>query len=82
MAYGTPVVCSHAASLPEVVDDAAILVGPTDVEQIVDAMRLVLIPPELAARLRARGLARAAQFTWERTARETIAVHERVLAGR
>jgi glycosyltransferase involved in cell wall biosynthesis len=82
MACGTPVVSSHAASLPEVVGDAAVLVDPTDVEQITDAMRLVLTQPALAAQLRARGLARAAQFTWERTARETIAVYERVLAGR
>jgi glycosyltransferase involved in cell wall biosynthesis len=52
------------------------------VAQIADAMRLVLTQPALAAELRARGLARAAQFTWERTARETIAVYERVLAGR
>lgn len=75
-------VCSHAASLPEVVGDAAILVDATDVAQIADAMRLVLTQPALAAVLRARGLARAAQFTWERTARETIAVYEWVLAGR
>jgi glycosyltransferase involved in cell wall biosynthesis len=45
-------------------------------------MRLVLTQPALAAALRAKGLARAAQFTWERTARETIAVYERVVAGR
>ena len=82
MACGAVVVCSHAASLPEVVGDAAILVDPGDVAQILDAMRLVLTQPALAAELRARGLARAAQFTWERTARETIAVYERVLGGR
>ena len=40
------------------------------VEQITDAMRLVLTQPALAAALRAKGLARAAQFTWERTARD------------
>lgn len=51
-------------------------------EQIADAMRLVLTQPALAAELRARGLAHAAQFTWERTARETIALYERVVAGR
>ncbi|MFZ2358373.1 MAG: hypothetical protein WA040_03445 [Anaerolineae bacterium] len=45
-------------------------------------MRLVLTQPALAAALREKGLARAAQFTWERTAREAIAVYERVLAGR
>ena len=82
MAYWTPVVCSRAASLPEVVGDAAILVDPSAVEQIADVMRLVLTQPALAAALRARGLARAAQFTWQRTARETIAVYERVVAGR
>ena len=69
-------------SLPEVVGAATILVDPSDVAQIADAMRLVLTQPGLAAELRARGLARAAQFSWERTARETIAVYERVVAGR
>jgi hypothetical protein len=44
-------------------------------------MRLALTQPALAAALRVRGLACAAQFTWQRTARETIAVYERVLAG-
>jgi len=51
------------------------------VAQIADAMRLVLTQPALAAELRARGLARAAQFTWERTARETMAEYERVLGA-
>lgn len=47
----TPVVCSHAASLSEVVGDVAILVDPSDVAQIADAMRLVLTQPALAAAL-------------------------------
>jgi len=50
------------------------------VEQITDAMRLFLTQPALATALREKGLAHAAQFSWERTARETIAVYERVLA--
>jgi hypothetical protein len=75
IACGTPLVCFYAASLPEVVSDAAILVDPSDVAQIADAMRLVLTQPALAAALRARNLARSAQFTWERTARETMAVN-------
>jgi alpha-1,3-rhamnosyl/mannosyltransferase len=45
-------------------------------------MRLALTQPALAAALRKKGLARAAQFTWERTARETMAVYERVVGGR
>lgn len=80
MACGTPVVTSNSSSLPEVAGDAAMLVDPYDVEQIAQAMWLVLSQPALAAELRTKGLARAAQFTWERTARETIAVYERVLA--
>jgi glycosyltransferase involved in cell wall biosynthesis len=79
MACGTPVVTSSTSSLPEVAGEAALLVDPYDVEAIAAAMRRVLSDPELAQDLRARGLARAAQFTWERTARETIAVYERVL---
>ena len=75
-------VTSNASSLPEVAGDAAILVDPYDVEQIAQAMWLVLTQPALAAALCAKGLARAAQFSWERTARETIAVYERVLAER
>ncbi len=80
MACGTPVVTSNAASLPEVAGDAALLVDPLDVVQLTHAMQRVLTQPELAAGLRRKGLARAAMFTWERTARETIAVYERVAA--
>jgi glycosyltransferase involved in cell wall biosynthesis len=71
MACGTPVVTSNSTSLPEVAGEAALLVDPYDVEAIAEAMRRVLEEPELAAELRERGLKRAAEFTWERTARET-----------
>jgi glycosyltransferase involved in cell wall biosynthesis len=79
MACGTPVVCSNAASLPEVVGDAAITFDPYDTAAIAGAMRRVLEDSELAAELRQKGIARASQFTWERTARETIAVYQKVL---
>lgn len=79
MACGTPVVTSNSSSLPEVAGDAALLVEPTDVAAIAAAMRQLLEDKTLALELRARGLARAAQFSWERTARETIAVYEKVL---
>ena len=75
-------VTSNTSSLPEVVGDVVVLADPTDVEQIAQAMRLVLTQPALGVALREKGLARAAQFSWERTARETIAVYERVLAER
>jgi glycosyltransferase involved in cell wall biosynthesis len=81
MACGTPVVTSNTSSLPEVAGDAALLVDPTDVEAIAAAMARVLTDPALAQEMRGKGLAQASQFTWERTARETLAVYETVLRG-
>jgi glycosyltransferase involved in cell wall biosynthesis len=78
MACGTPVVCSNAASLPEVVGDAAITVDPCDVEGLAEAMHRVLTDVELQEQLREKGLEQARQFTWERTARETVAVYREV----
>jgi len=79
MACGTPVVCSNAASLPEVVGDAAIMVDPYDVEGLAEAMLRVLTDASLREELRERGLERAKQFTWEHTARETLKVYQEVL---
>jgi glycosyltransferase involved in cell wall biosynthesis len=82
MACGTPVITSNASSLPEVVGDAAISVDPYDVDALAAAIGRVLGDAPLRAELRARGLARAAQFTWERAARETLAVYREVLGTR
>jgi glycosyltransferase involved in cell wall biosynthesis len=79
MACGTPVVCSNATSLPEVVGDAALTVDPHDVEALAEAIGRVLSEPKLAAELRTRSLERAQQFTWQRTARETMGVYNQVL---
>jgi glycosyltransferase involved in cell wall biosynthesis len=79
MACGAPVVTSNTSSLPEVAGDATLLADPEDVEAITEAMRRVLADRALAKELQAKGLERAEQFTWERTARETIAVYEKVL---
>ncbi len=81
MACGTPVVCSNTSSLPEVAGDAALLVDPLDTDAIAAALRRVLSEPGLSATLRTRGYAQAAKFSWDRTARETVGVYERVLAG-
>jgi glycosyltransferase involved in cell wall biosynthesis len=82
MGRGVPVACSNSSSLPEVAGDAALLFDPREPSQIAAAIRRVLGEPDLAARLREAGVARAAQFSWERTARLTIESYERALASR
>ena len=81
MACGTPLVCSNAASLPEVVGDAAILVSPREPEQIAEAMARVAENPEAAKELADRGRKRAGQFTWKRCAEETYRVYEAAIGG-
>jgi glycosyltransferase involved in cell wall biosynthesis len=79
MARGVPVACSNRSSLPEVAGDAAMLFDPQDVGQIAAAVERVLYDEPLAAGLRERGLRRAREFTWERTARLTLDVYARAL---
>lgn len=79
MACGTPVITSDASALPEVAGDAALLVPPDDVAGLADALLRTLTEPELRDHLRAAGLRQAAQFSWARTATETIAVYRSVL---
>jgi glycosyltransferase involved in cell wall biosynthesis len=81
MARRVPVVCSAGGSLAEVAGDAALLVEPDDVPGLTAALTRVLAEPALAEDLRERGAARAAGFSWERTARLTAASYERALAG-
>lgn len=69
MACGTPVVTSNTSSLPEVVGDAALLVDPLDTGGLAEAIERLFADDRLAKELRERGLARAPQFTWERTGR-------------
>lgn len=78
MACGTPIICSNASSLPEVVGDAGILLDPRDVAGFAREMERVLSDTTLRQELRGRGLTQAAKFSWERTARETLAVYERL----
>jgi glycosyltransferase involved in cell wall biosynthesis len=66
MASGCPVVCGNRTSLPEVAGDAALLVEPEDPEALAEAIRRVLTDTALRADLRARGLAQAGRFSWDR----------------
>jgi glycosyltransferase involved in cell wall biosynthesis len=78
MACGIPVVCSNAASLPEVAGDAALMASPDDAEGFATLIGRVLSDPALAAELSARGIGQARKFTWERTAQETLTVFREV----
>jgi glycosyltransferase involved in cell wall biosynthesis len=80
MTRGVPVACSNASSLPEVAGDAALLFDPHDPRAVADAIRHLLAGGPEIERLRRAGVARAATYTWQRTARATLASYERAMA--
>jgi glycosyltransferase involved in cell wall biosynthesis len=77
MACGTPVVCSRASSLPEVAGDAAMLVDTVQMDTLATAINQMLRDEELRRAMRQKGLAQAARFSWEHTARETLSIYTR-----
>jgi glycosyltransferase involved in cell wall biosynthesis len=79
MACGAPVIASASSSLPEVVGDAALTADPHDIGGLAAAIERVVGDAELRAELRRRGIARAARFSWQRTARETLAAYQQAL---
>jgi glycosyltransferase involved in cell wall biosynthesis len=82
MASGVPVVTSNAGALPEAAGPAALYADPGDAGAFAAQLRIGLRDPSARARLIAAGRARAATFTWQRTAAETFAVYERVVRER
>lgn len=82
MASGVPVITSNATSLPEVVGSAGLMVDPDDVDGIRDHLRQLLEDQTYAQELGRRGLLRSRSFSWDRCARETISVYEKVMLGR
>lgn len=81
MACGAPVITSNVSSLPEVAGDAALMVDPKDAVALAGAMRRVLADEGLRGQMRTAGLAQAARFTWDRTARRTLQVYEEAYAA-
>jgi glycosyltransferase involved in cell wall biosynthesis len=75
MASGTPVIVADVSSLPEVVGDAGIKVDPYKTDEMAVAMWRLLTDSELHASLRAKGLTRAACFSWDKAAQETLALY-------
>jgi glycosyltransferase involved in cell wall biosynthesis len=80
MRRGLPVACSNTTSLPEVAGDAAVTFDPESVTEIAGAIRRLLDDPALREDLARRGRERARRFSWERTARETVAAYREALA--
>ena len=78
MACGVPVVASHAASVIEVVGQAGYLLPPDDTRAFGAAIITCVVEQAVAEDLRARGLEQAKKFSWEKTARETVAAYEAV----
>lgn len=81
MACGCPVVTSNTSSLPEVVGDAGILVNPYDTDSLAQAMRKVLSDDKLREDMIRKGLKRSKEFSWEKTARQTQEVYNKVARG-
>jgi len=82
MACGVPVLTASTSCFPEVAGDAALLVDPMDTEAIAAGLWSLLSEMPVRERLIAKGLARAAAFTWDRTARETLSVYRQALGRR
>lgn len=78
MAHGTPVVTSNTSSLPEVVGNAAVLVNPENVFEIMRALHRVLVDQALRDKLKERGYEQAKRFSWDASARQILRVYHEV----
>lgn len=79
MACGTPVIASNSSSLPEVIEDAGILIHPEDVDGFAASIEKLVNDRSFRESLRSKGLEQAKKFSWERTARETLDVYSRLI---
>ena len=82
MAHGTPVVTSNTSSLPEVVGNAAVLVNPENVFEIMRATHRVLVDQALREKLRQRGYEQAKRFSWDSSARRILRIYKEVVSGK
>ncbi len=82
MACGVPVLTTHAASLPEVVGDCAVVVDPYDAKSMADGLERLYQDADLRERLRREGPQRAKQFSWEQSAHALYQVYEEAMQKR
>ncbi|MFN8595327.1 MAG: glycosyltransferase family 1 protein [Anaerolineae bacterium] len=79
MACGVPTIISDRGSLPEIAGGASLIVDPDDYTELANSLQRALYDEPLRAELRSKGFRRVTDFSWERCARETLAVYHRVL---
>ena len=82
MAHGTPVVTSNTSSLPEVVDNAAVLVNPENVFEIMRALHRVLLDQAVRDKIRQRGYEQVRKFSWDASAQRTLEIYQEVTGVR
>ncbi len=82
MVCGAPVIASDRGAIPEVAGDAALLADAEDAQAMAEHMALVLQAPSEAQKLRERGYARAAQFSWRATAQHILASYHQAMNGK
>ena len=78
MAHATPVVTSNTSSVPEVVGNAAVMVNPENVFEIMRALHRVLLDQPLRTKLKARGLEQAGKFSWDASVRRMLEIYKEV----
>ncbi|MEK6921881.1 MAG: glycosyltransferase [Nanoarchaeota archaeon] len=79
MASGCPVITSNVSSMPEVASDAALLINPTSVEELIAAIKQITTNKQLRANLQKKGYEQVKKFSWKKTAEQTAAIYELVL---
>ena len=79
MACGCPVITSNTSSLPEVVGSAGIMINPYSVDGLTNTIKQILINKDLRKILTKKGLKQAKKFSWEKAARETLKVYEKLM---
>ena len=82
MAHGTPVVTSNVSSLPEVVGNAAVLVHPENVFEIMRALHRVLMDQPLREKMKERSYRQVTKFSWEKSVRRIMDVYREVLTAK
>jgi glycosyltransferase involved in cell wall biosynthesis len=82
MAHGTPVLTSNTSSIPEVVGNAAVMVNPENVFEIMRALERVLVDQPLRDKMRLRGYEQVKKFSWKNSAQAILATYEQVAGTR